>query len=359
MRLHVTSLLVAVACSTPSKKTNDARLTDVGAPDSGSLDTGVDGGPRVEPDAAVTALPDSVMSAIEEASHERMLLDLAAVAIVRPPDSEGWQSVQDLCLARFAELGFETELVTYRTGVNVIGTRAGTGSDEQVLLSAHYDHIEDCPGADDNASGVVELFEAARLLGALQFEKTLVVACWDEEESGLIGSQAFATAAEKRDAPIVLSLVYETAGYASSEPNSQTVPEGFSLLFGPQYAELEANEFRGDFLAVIADDEAMPGVAGLVQAGAIVGLPITVMQLPRSAYLNPALSDLLRSDHAAFWLHGFAAMMVTDTANFRNTHYHCGAGPDTADRLDPVFMRKIVQATTASAALVLGPTRLP
>ena len=38
------------------------------------------------------------------------------------------------------------------------------------------------------------------------------------------------------------------------------------------------------------------------------------------------------SDHASYWLAGFPAVMVTDTAFLRNPHYH--TAQDTADTLD-------------------------
>ena len=53
-----------------------------------------------------------------------------------------------------------------------------------------------------------------------------------------------------------------------------------------------------------------------------------------------------RSDHAAFWDLGFPAMMITDTANFRNPHYH--KSTDTPETLDLEFAREVVQAVLAT-----------
>ena len=46
-------------------------------------------------------------------------------------------------------------------------------------------------------------------------------------------------------------------------------------------------------------------------------------------------------------------MMITDTSNFRNPHYHCGGGPDSPDDLDPAFTAGVLRATVGSAAELL------
>ncbi|MEK7756394.1 MAG: M28 family peptidase, partial [Planctomycetota bacterium] len=58
------------------------------------------------------------------------------------------------------------------------------------------------------------------------------------------------------------------------------------------------------------------------------------------------LPDTRRSDHAAFWHYGYPAVMLTDTADFRNPHYH--RPTDRLDTLNLEFMEKVAQAVTAS-----------
>jgi hypothetical protein len=53
------------------------------------------------------------------------------------------------------------------------------------------------------------------------------------------------------------------------------------------------------------------------------------------------------SAHASYWHEGYPALMITDTAFFRNPNYH-GAG-DTAERLDYARMAKVVQGVFAVA----------
>lgn len=52
---------------------------------------------------------------------------------------------------------------------------------------------------------------------------------------------------------------------------------------------------------------------------------------------------LLRSDHAPFWREGIPALMITDTCDLRNPHYHQKS--DTIDKLDFDFICKVCQAT--------------
>ena len=48
------------------------------------------------------------------------------------------------------------------------------------------------------------------------------------------------------------------------------------------------------------------------------------------------------SDHWAFWQAGYSAIMITDTAFFRNPHYHLPS--DTMDTLDYTFMSELVKS---------------
>ncbi|MER3423615.1 MAG: peptidase M28, partial [Nitrospiraceae bacterium] len=58
------------------------------------------------------------------------------------------------------------------------------------------------------------------------------------------------------------------------------------------------------------------------------------------------LPDTRRSDHAAFWYYGYPAVMLTDTANFRNPNYH--RPTDTIDTLDFAFMQRVAEAVAAA-----------
>ncbi len=83
---------------------------------------------------------------------------------------------------------------------NVYATLTGTTEPQKkYILCAHYDSQIDwgstaiAPGADDNASGVAVVLEAARILKAYAPKYTIVFALFDEEEIDLIGSQYYAS----------------------------------------------------------------------------------------------------------------------------------------------------------------------
>ncbi|MBM4320058.1 MAG: M28 family peptidase, partial [Deltaproteobacteria bacterium] len=313
-----------------------------GSADGGGQPAGDGGGQTVAELAAELA------ALVDPAEYRR---DLLFIAQPRPPGNAHWQAVQELCATRFAEHGWIVERQEYGSGVNVIGTRPGRlARGGMVLVSAHYDHIPGCPGADDNGSGVAGTLQAARILAAGQFERTLAVACWDQEEDGLVGSLAFATRARQQGAQVVMSFVLEMIGYASTEPGSQVIPYGFDMIFTEQAAWVEQRQHRGDFVAVVVDDQAPAATAALARHGSAIGLPVLVLELSEQLRTSPMLYDLARSDHAAFWFNGYPGMMITDTSNFRNPCYHCAGGPDTVDTLDLGFAVLVVRATVAAAA---------
>ncbi len=59
-----------------------------------------------------------------------------------------------------------------------------------------------------------------------------------------------------------------------------------------------------------------------------------------------------RSDHASFWDAGYPAVVLTDTANFRNPHYHREA--DTLDTLNLEFLSNVAATVTTTATQIAG-----
>lgn len=83
---------------------------------------------------------------------------------------------------------------TDMNGINIIGEIPGTDlASEVVLLGAHFDTEPGATGATDNAAGCAVMLEAARILKAIGAKprRTIRVALWDAEESGLMGSKAY------------------------------------------------------------------------------------------------------------------------------------------------------------------------
>jgi len=136
----------AVNSSTTSS--SDSSSTASGGSGSSSGADTTEGDLSVCGTSTATALAQCVdVEAIEQ--------DVTFMAEIRTPGSPHWLAVQEFCVDRLTMLGYDVELHEYNSGVNVIGRLPGTEtSDEIVLVGAHYDHIPNCLGADDNATGV-------------------------------------------------------------------------------------------------------------------------------------------------------------------------------------------------------------
>ncbi|MFQ5448016.1 MAG: T9SS type A sorting domain-containing protein, partial [Saprospiraceae bacterium] len=131
-------------------------------------------------------------------------------------------------------------------------------------------------------------------------------------------------------------------------PNTQTLPTGFNLLFPDVYQDLIDDEFRGNFITDVSYGNSEPLADAFLGAAAQYVPGLKVEKIHTSALLP----DLLRSDHAWFWLAGVPALMITDGADFRNPYYH--SPQDKSEFLNFTFMRQVVQATVATLAAQAG-----
>jgi transposase-like protein len=278
--------------------------------------------------------------------------DLAFIARPRPSGSPHWQAVQDYCAKIFRESGLDVELQAYGTGVNVIGRRGPSTRAGVVMASAHYDSLPGCPGADDNASGVAAVLALARLLSRLPLSRSFVLACWDQEEDGLLGSTAYvrklATAAShdvgSREA-LELHFVFEMIGYYRKIERSQQVPNGLQELSPLASAQLGENGYRGDFIAMLADSRSSLWASQFERSAQAMALPVLRLDVPAGVDLATHGAHLGRSDHASFWRAGLPSILLTDTANYRNPHYHCWRGEDALDTIDLASVGQVIKAT--------------
>ena len=95
------------------------------------------------------------------------------------------------------KIGLEPKKHHYKTkreGTNIYAVIPATSqSDEYIVLGAHFDSVRGSPGANDNASGTTLVFGVAYKLAKLKLRKlNFIIVFFDQEESGLIGSRAFA-----------------------------------------------------------------------------------------------------------------------------------------------------------------------
>lgn len=284
--------------------------------------------------------------------RSRYVEDVRAVTGERTPGNDHWQQVQDLCSSRLGSLGFQVERQQYGTGVNVIGRRAGTARpEERIVLTAHYDHIAGCDGADDNATGIAALLETARVLALGSHRRSLELFCADEEETGHLGARAYVASARASGQEITMAFVYDSIGYVSREPGSQEFPGALALLFPDLWDEYEENQRRGDFIMVLADESARVPAQAVASYTEALGWRSGLMELSDELKMDPLLYQLRRADHESFWQADVPALLVNDTSELRYSCYHCGSCPDVVENLDHDFaiavVRSVVGATVA------------
>ncbi len=81
-----------------------------------------------------------------------------------------------------------------RSTANVVATKRGTTRpNEIIVIGGHFDSVPGSPGANDNASGVATILEAARILAGVPTARTIQFVPFSGEELGLYGSAAFAS----------------------------------------------------------------------------------------------------------------------------------------------------------------------
>jgi Zn-dependent M28 family amino/carboxypeptidase len=190
------------------------------------------------------------------------------------------------------------------------------------------------------------VLEVARLLGSRATPRTLQLAFFDQEETGLLGSQAFVSKTARLQ-NLGGAIVMDMVGYACYAVGCQKYPAGLPVT---------PPSDKGDFLAVVGDTEHLPLLNAFQNSQNIPSIalnkqesnlpPVLTLPIPFKGLLTP---DTLRSDHAPFWYQGVGAVLVTDTANLRTPHYHKSSDvPTTIERSFFTGAAQIViNATTA------------
>jgi len=219
---------------------------------------------------------------------------------------------------------------------NVIAS-FGPDTRERIVVGAHYDAYQELPGADDNASGVAGLIELAHLLGKTSLPMRVELVAYTLEEppffrsrpgAAYAGSAVHARSLKKQGIPLRAMIALEMIGYFKDEDGSQRYPLSALKLFYPS---------QGNFAVVVGSLDQPRIVRRVKRAmrGASV-LPVYSLNGPKS------IDGIDWSDHMHYWEQGYNAVMVSDTAIYRNHNYHTAG--DTPDKLDYSRMALVVQA---------------
>lgn len=233
-------------------------------------------------------------------------------------------------------------------GHNILGKLHGTNNGEATfVVDAHFDGVENSPGADDNASGMAGVLEAARILSQYNFESSVKFISFDQEEEGIVGSQRYVRSGIRDYENIEGVFNFEMIGYYSEEPNTQEFPNGFGFAYPEIYNEVRQDSFRGDFITNVANKSSSSLKQSYDSAAEnyVPDLDVISLEVPGNGD-QQGYRDFRRSDHSSFWDSGYQALMITNTSEFRNDNYHTPG--DSMETLNFRFMSNVVKATVGA-----------
>lgn len=266
---------------------------------------------------------------------ERLTAHLQQIARPRDPflATEGHFFVQQYVQEQLGQWGtiarhdFSYQGRTYQ---NVILNLPGRSVAPPILVGAHYDAVLGTSGADDNATGVAVLLELARSLSADPPRHPIRLIAFDLEEYGLIGSSAYANDLQE---PLRLMLSLEMLGCCDRSPHSQQYPPGLQYFYPD----------RADFIALVGNWRSTIDLLRICRSLRQAGVPAQFLPAGNRGLMVP---QTRRSDHAPFWDLGYRAILVTDTAELRNPHYHQPS--DRLETLDLDFLTRVCAGLTKS-----------
>ena len=195
---------------------------------------------------------------------------------------------------------------------NVVCTLTA-GHADKVIVGAHYDVFGEQQGADDNASGVAGVIETARILAQQksQLANNVEFVFYTLQEPPFfkteqMGSYVHAKSVQAQKDQIQGVYILEMIGYYD-ENLVQQYPVGLKWVY-PRH---------GNFIAAVSNLQSYELGTNYCESMQ------TLNRLECQRVAAPSFVSAMEfSDHVNYWKFGIPAMMITDTASFRNKHYH-------------------------------------
>lgn len=209
---------------------------------------------------------------------------------------------------------------------NVVAEKIGeTYPDDVYIVCAHYDstsptatRLSLAPGADDNASGVAAVLEAARILAPYDLDFTVRFIAFSAEEWGLYGSRAYTAGIQGSGRRIRGVINLDMIAYADA------MPEDLQIIVNPQ------SSWLGDVFL----------------AGSSYG-PVSATKTVNASFVY--------SDHSPFWDRGLPALLAIEDNPLTNPYYH--QTTDTRDKLQPEFFTAATRASLGVLAELAQPIK--
>jgi hypothetical protein len=221
---------------------------------------------------------------------------------------------------------YQTYLVNGLEYKNVVGS-IGINNTDRIIVGAHYDVAGNQEGADDNASGIVGVIELSRLLSKDNLKHRIDFVAYTLEEPPFfrteqMGSNIHARSLYDNGIKVKGMICLEMIGYFNDKPNSQDYPVGFLRLF---YGN------KGDYITVVqkfGNGKFGRQTKRLMKSQGLIKT--------KSFTAPPSLPGIDFSDHRNYWKYGYSAVMITNTAFFRNKNYH-----EATDKMETLDLRRM------------------
>lgn len=222
---------------------------------------------------------------------------------------------------------FQNYKVNGNTYRNVV-CRFGKDINKPIIVAgAHYDVCGDQEGADDNASGVVALLELARMLKNKQLNHPIELVAYTLEEPPYfrtphMGSNIHAQLLKDNKIQVWGMVAIEMIGYFSDKKGSQDYPiKALKVAYGKtgNYILLVKRSGYGEFVKRFSTQ-----------------FKNSETIITKNIKAPSKLQGIDFSDHLNYWNKGYDAMMVTNTAFYRNKNYH-----QTSDKMETLDIRRM------------------
>ena len=178
--------------------------------------------------------------------------------------------------------------------------------------------------------GIVGLLELVRILSKekLNYPVEIVAYTLEEQPFWLTGSNFHAKSLHDAGTPVYGMVGFEMIGYFNDRANSQSYPfKPMKVIYGS----------KGNFILLAKKI----GTGTFVRKFSKSFKKRTTIETKN---INaPVKKWVSTSDHASYWKFGYDALMITNTAHYRNRNYHRRS--DTMETLDIPKMMKVIDAT--------------
>jgi len=240
--------------------------------------------------------------------------------------------------------------------VDVLGVQKGSDPNRVIIVGGHIDSIvgdvmdakADAPGANDDASGVAVVLEAARILSKRKFRATIVYAVFSGEEQGLWGGKLLADTARERGWKVSAMLNNDIVG--NSIGQGGVVANKSVRVFSEGIRESE--DLQGDLARRMNGGEddgpsrALAKTIDQVAAGIPGGLDAFIVRRPDRFGRG--------GDHLPFLELGYPAVRFTVAAErWDGQHQYVRtengiAYGDTIDKMDFAYLAKVAAINVAT-----------